>query len=68
MSQWIQRIEEHQVISDMAMLIAAIESSQQRALELSPDAVEALDRVNRVATHIRSVVARVDPLLVGLIS
>lgn len=64
MSQWVQRIEEHQVMSDMTTLITAIESSQQRALELSPEAVESLDRVHRIVTHIRSVVSRVDPLLV----
>ncbi len=51
-------------MSDMTTLITAIESSQQRAVELSPEAVESLDRVHRIVTHIRSVVSRVDPLLV----
>ena len=49
-------------MSDMTTLITAIESSQQRAVELSPEAVESLDRVHRILTHIRSVVSRVDPL------
>lgn len=64
MNEWVQRIEKHALFGDLESLRAAIQSATPLAEAANTTAIEALDRVSRVAEHLGSALSLVDPVLV----
>lgn len=64
MSEWVDRIENHEIFNTFESLNKLLDENRVKAEKTSTEAIDALDRVSSGVRHIESLLNRVDPILI----
>lgn len=63
MSQWIERVRDHQIFANLAEIRAVVEDAKECSAE-EPAFIDYWDRANTIVVHLKSRLEQADPLLI----